>query len=728
MALLTLLDAQLTHVELPLLDRAAFSMEGGERIGLIGRNGSGKSSLLAVIAGRASLDEGEARLREGARVVLLEQEPALPASLPADHRTRAFLHRFGLSEELSPQAASGGEAKRAVLGLALALEPELLLLDEPTNHLDIESLGLLESALQDYSGTLLLVSHDLAFLDNVVTSVLAPEDGGKWKEYAGGYTDWPRQRPAAAVEEKPRGEGAGAREGAGEAFLQGAAGAGGAPRRDLGAGGRTEGARGEDERGGLLQAGGGGGEEGQDAGGGFRGGVDGEVGEERSWRGRRRASRDRVVSANQALIDAGHPACTVYIISRPNKNGDERVSSARLSAKQISRDSLEVLRAAAVDRTPVAGLTHTFYRYPARFSPRFVSAAIETFSKPGEVVLDPYVGGGTTVLEAMVRGRRPYGCDINSLAIFVARAKTSILSKSEEKSIRQWARVVVPRLSYHDVSDETAELICPIRTKNLNLPRARPAKKLLAQCILKLKAFQSEDARRFARCVLLNVAQWALNNRKTTPDLDAIRERIGASAHQMLEAMELLRVHLATHTETIFAPTLIHGSATDLPRQEPFSADLRADLIVTSPPYPGIHILYHRWQVNGRRETPAPYWIASCLDGKGNAYYNFADRRRDSDDDYFAESLRTLKAIRAVTRPGAIFVQMVAFSRPRSQLPRYLNNMLLAGFAEIREVQSNDKTRTFPRIWREVPGRAWHANLKGPTNSSREIVLIHRAV
>jgi ATP-binding cassette subfamily F protein uup len=99
---------------------------------------------------------------------------------------------------------SGGERNRLLLARLFARPANVLVLDEPTNDLDIESLELLEAALQDYPGTLLLVSHDRAFLDNVVTSVLAPEGGGAWKEYAGGYTDWLRQRPAAVQEASPR--------------------------------------------------------------------------------------------------------------------------------------------------------------------------------------------------------------------------------------------------------------------------------------------------------------------------------------------------------------------------------------------------------------------------------------------------------------------------------------------------------------------------------------------
>jgi ATP-binding cassette subfamily F protein uup len=107
---------------------------------------------------------------------------------------------------------SGGERNRLLLARLFSRPANVLVLDEPTNDLDIESLELLEEALQDYAGTILLVSHDRAFLDNVVTQTLAAEGGGKWKEYAGGYTDWVRQRskkeeaasPKKAISSKPK--------------------------------------------------------------------------------------------------------------------------------------------------------------------------------------------------------------------------------------------------------------------------------------------------------------------------------------------------------------------------------------------------------------------------------------------------------------------------------------------------------------------------------------------
>lgn len=394
----------------------------------------------------------------------------------------------------------------------------------------------------------------------------------------------------------------------------------------------------------------------------------------------------------------------------------------------IPQEALDSLRKAAGDRSRIVGLTHRFYRYPARFSPQFVASAIHAFSRPGDVVLDPYMGGGTTIVEAMAHGRRAIGCDLNSLAVFVTTAKTTTLSKKEIKEIRNWATVVVPQTSYHAMINDLADLICPRRTRNLNIPQARPAKKLIAQCILAINTFRSDRAKTFARCVLLNVAQWALNNRKTAPSLGKVRVKIVTTTEEMLQSLDELSWKQSTTSNSPCPPVILHGSSSELHTMTPFSDRVKADLVITSPPYPGIHILYHRWQVDGGKETPAPYWIASCMDGQGASFYNFAARHEDAEEEYFRESLRTLRSIRTVTRKGALVIQLIAFSSPRRQLEKYLHGMELAGFAEVRSVDGKSGGNPLRRIWREVPQRKWYANIKGNTSSSREVVLIHRAV
>jgi ATP-binding cassette subfamily F protein uup len=222
MALLTLLDAQLAFGDVPLLDRAAFSLNTGERIGLIGRNGSGKSSLLKVIAQLANLDDGEMRIADGTRVTLVEQEPQLPpattlrlALIRRGHveqihdererwRTEArvdeYLHRFDLDPDRLPETCSGGERKRGALALALALKPDLLLLDEPTNHLDIDAIARLETLLEK-GPTQIVITHDRAFLDRVVSRIVEL-DRGVLRSYPGNFSAYQaRKRDELATEE-----------------------------------------------------------------------------------------------------------------------------------------------------------------------------------------------------------------------------------------------------------------------------------------------------------------------------------------------------------------------------------------------------------------------------------------------------------------------------------------------------------------------------------------------
>ncbi len=381
------------------------------------------------------------------------------------------------------------------------------------------------------------------------------------------------------------------------------------------------------------------------------------------------------------------------------------------------------IRNAALDNSRVSGLTHQHYKYPARFSPRFVSETIAALSQPGDLILDPYMGGGTTVVEALAAGRRAVGCDINSLAVFVTKAKTASLSSEDVDAIEHWAIFTTQSLTYHDQTENQDCHVCPDRTRNLHLPRTRAIKKYLSLALASLSDLPTSTTQLLARCALLNVSQWALNGRKRTPTLTEFRNRLGIKIFEMLDASVELEDKIRASGLDRKTPDLIHASSTDLPEYGPFKDGALADLVITSPPYPGVHILYHRWQVDGRRETPAPYWIANCLDGQGSAYYNFGSRQQLNHDDYFEASFETLTSIRRVMRPGAAIVQMLAFSKPEAHLPRYLQNMSRAGFEET----SIDSMR-HRRIWRSVPNRNWHAELKGATNSAKEVVLIHRAV
>ncbi len=221
MSLLTLQDAELAFGLHPLLDRASLVVADGERIGLIGRNGTGKSSLLKVIAGQAALDDGQVKRRDGLSVVLVEQEPELPRASSlreslavrgrldgiADERERwrtearlvEFLHRFGLDEATAPESASGGEKKRAALALALALAPDLLLLDEPTNHLDLDGIALVEELVAKQPASI-VITHDRAFLDRVATRIVEL-DRGLLRSYPGNFTAYETRKAAELAAE-----------------------------------------------------------------------------------------------------------------------------------------------------------------------------------------------------------------------------------------------------------------------------------------------------------------------------------------------------------------------------------------------------------------------------------------------------------------------------------------------------------------------------------------------
>ncbi len=218
------LVAELQGVSLSFEGRTLFSdldflLQRGDRVGLIGPNGAGKSSLLNVLLGKQAPDTGTVRLGSNLKVAYFDQlraqlDPEKSVmdniaegreSITLNGRSRhliSYLSDFMFAPERARtpvKALSGGETNRVLLAKLFSQPANLLVLDEPTNDLDVETLELLEEIIMDFDGTLLLVSHDRTFLDNVVTSTLAFDAPGQVKEYVGGYQDWLRQRPTKAA-------------------------------------------------------------------------------------------------------------------------------------------------------------------------------------------------------------------------------------------------------------------------------------------------------------------------------------------------------------------------------------------------------------------------------------------------------------------------------------------------------------------------------------------------
>ena len=238
MALIVLTDAKLAFGHVDLLANTAFSLESGERVGLIGRNGTGKSSLLKILAGIEKMDDGLLQYQQGLRIAYVPQEPIFEAEetifdavskgvaqakalreeyealsvgdwddashhrldevqsqLEAvsgwnwEQRVYETLDRLHLDGDLKISTLSGGTKKRVALARALVEMPDVLLLDEPTNHLDLDSIAWLEDLLKEYQGSVILVTHDRAFLDNICTQIVEL-DRGILRTYPGNFTQY----------------------------------------------------------------------------------------------------------------------------------------------------------------------------------------------------------------------------------------------------------------------------------------------------------------------------------------------------------------------------------------------------------------------------------------------------------------------------------------------------------------------------------------------------------
>jgi len=240
MALITLLNASLAFGHVALLDHADFALESIERVGLIGRNGAGKSSMLKILGGMEHADDGTLHIQQGVRIAFVAQEPvllgadtifesvqrglghlmqlmddyahcrgdldALQSQIEAvdgwswEQRVDETMHRLHLDPHARIDSLSGGNRKRVALAQALVTRPDVLLLDEPTNHLDLDSIAWLEQLLLDFKGSVVTITHDRAFLDRIATRIVEL-DRGRLLSYPGNFAQYQTQKEEQLAQE-----------------------------------------------------------------------------------------------------------------------------------------------------------------------------------------------------------------------------------------------------------------------------------------------------------------------------------------------------------------------------------------------------------------------------------------------------------------------------------------------------------------------------------------------
>jgi hypothetical protein len=393
---------------------------------------------------------------------------------------------------------------------------------------------------------------------------------------------------------------------------------------------------------------------------------------------------------------------------------------------QLESDAENALVEGARSAAAVSGLTHCFYKYPARFSPAFARVAIETFTKPGDLVLDNHVGGGTSLVEAIATGRRAVGVDISSLAEFVSSVKTTLYSDRELDSLTRWARRVPSKVNIKRSSARHEDYERLGYYKHLDHPDRWRIRKAIEQILTSATGLNSARLEAFGRCTALRVAQWALDARKELPKISELRSNLVVTALEMVEGARSLRIAVNSSTDRHCPPraTVLNRTAIGIENEPRLASMGPPALVLTSPPYPGVHVLYHRWQVDGGKEMPAPFWIAGKLDGAGSSYYTMGDRKYPELRTYFENITNSMSSVAVLSSARTVIVQMVAFSAPDWQLPKYIEAMNRAGLQEVFLFSlANNRDG---RLWRKVPRRKWYSQKRGETPGTQELVLFFK--
>lgn len=379
------------------------------------------------------------------------------------------------------------------------------------------------------------------------------------------------------------------------------------------------------------------------------------------------------------------------------------------------RLALKLIKESAHHQGMISGYTHNFYKYPACYSPIFPRTIIQAFTKPGDLILDPFLGGGTTAIESSLLGRTCYGFDINPIATFVAKFKTLKLTDNHITQIDQFfyslnlsKRISLP---IFDV---------PEKIKNVDPELVN----FLAFLKASVKKLNDETVRHFVMGVILREAKYLADNPNREFDQESFIQDLISDYDEFIKALLLYQgeVNLVGKNYQVKSKAVINNVSSSSKKGLQLLAKTKDKfkLIVTSPPYPGKHILYNKWQPDGRKETYLPQWLIDSDTYESENHYLLGGRSTSGQNKYFESISEIYGSLRPHLCNTGLLVQMVAFSDRAEQFPRFLKSMNEAGFTEIKNISDSFDRR----IWRKVPKPKWYN--RTTARKCNEVVLFHR--
>ena len=375
---------------------------------------------------------------------------------------------------------------------------------------------------------------------------------------------------------------------------------------------------------------------------------------------------------------------------------------------------------AANDKSKVRGYTHRFYTYPGGFSPIFVESAIKTFTKKEDLVLDPFMGGGTSLIEAIRLNRKVVGIDLNPIAYFVTKVKITKLSKAQIDKIELWAFLMSQNLNYKLKNDQfTKEALSIINYKGLGRKEIFNLKTIIKGTsfyLEKLKEIKDKKVKDFLKLLILRCLHSTLHDKRPIADFHIFKRKIRSNSLDMLEGMRNLDKYLINSRNKF---SIYSKSSTKINKTKELKSK-KVKLIITSPPYPGINISYSRWQIHGRRNTTLPYLVLGIPVPENKSIFNFQSPRNKTYNLYFDKLNTIFKSIKKICSKNTIVLQLVAFNHENGLFEKYLKTLEDCGFKEM-------KLKKKGRVWREVPNRSWQAKfVKGNIPASNEVLLLHK--